>query len=71
MEKVGFRVDEILRFNRVTRPGWYLNGRILKRRTFGRRQLWLFDRLVWLWRKIDNLLPWAPVSIIAIGTKTR
>ena len=69
MEQAGFCVERILHFNRITRPGWYLNGRILKRTTFSRVQLFFFDRLVWLWRRIDDLLPWQPVSLIAIGSK--
>jgi hypothetical protein len=62
-------VETILRFNRITRPGWYVNGTVLKRRDFGQFQLWAFDRLVWLWRRIDGFLPWKPVSLIAIASK--
>jgi len=69
MEASGLQVEQILDFNRVSRPGWILNGRLLKRTTLGRLQLKLFDRLVWLWRRIDRLLPWGPASIIAIGVK--
>ncbi|HYP06584.1 MAG TPA: bifunctional glycosyltransferase/class I SAM-dependent methyltransferase [Bryobacteraceae bacterium] len=71
MEAAGFRIECVLGFNRITRPGWYWNGRILRRRTFGRAQLWIFDRLVWLWRRIDEKLPWPPISIIAIGVRAR
>lgn len=67
MEQAGFEVERVFGFNRVTRPGWWFNGRVLKRRTFGRAQLWLFDRLVWLWRRVDGWLPWPGVSLIAIG----
>ena len=69
METAGLQVERMIRFNRVTRPGWYLNGKLLRKRTFGRVQLWAFDRLVWLWRLIDPILPWKPVSIIAVGLK--
>jgi hypothetical protein len=69
LEAAGFEVEHVLEFNRVARPGWILNGRILKRRHFGRLQLWVFDRLVWLWRKIDGALPWRAVSLIAVGRK--
>jgi glycosyltransferase involved in cell wall biosynthesis len=71
MASAGFDVKTVRHFNRVTRPGWIVNGRILKRRSFGTFQLWLFDRLVPLWRRIDSSLPWNPVSIIAIGVKPR
>jgi hypothetical protein len=69
MTDAGFNVERILRFNRASRPGWWLNGTILKRRTISRFQLKNFDRLVWLWRRIDNSLPWSPTSIIAVGIK--
>jgi len=69
MEDAGLRVEKIIPFNRVTRPGWFLNGKVLKKTTFGRFQLWVFDHLVWLWRRIDKWLPWPPVSLIGIGVK--
>jgi len=69
MEQAGFEIERVLRFNRITRPGWYVNGRVLKRKHFSRVQLWFFDRLVWLWKRIDPLIPWPAVSIIAVGRK--
>jgi len=69
MTEAGFQVETILRFNRVSRPGWWFNGSILKKRTISRFQLKNFDRLVWLWRRIDAHLPWSPTSIIAIGCR--
>ena len=67
MEEAGFTVERILHFNRVTRPGWRFNGQVLKRRSFGRFQLKMFDSLVPLWRRIDGSLPWPAVSLIAVG----
>jgi SAM-dependent methyltransferase len=69
LEMTGFEVERIIDFNRVTRPGWIINGLILRRVSFGRVQLWFFDRFVWLWRRMDSWLPWGPVSIIAIARK--
>jgi SAM-dependent methyltransferase len=69
MERAGFRVEKILNFNRISRPGWYVSGRILKRTTLGATQMQMFDQLVWLWRRIDQQLPWPPTSIIAIAAK--
>jgi SAM-dependent methyltransferase len=70
MEQAGFRVERILDFNRISRPAWYLTGRLLKRKTVSRFQLYFFDRLVWLWRRIDRRLPWPPTSIIGIAVKS-
>jgi glycosyltransferase involved in cell wall biosynthesis/protein-L-isoaspartate O-methyltransferase len=67
MEEAGFEVERILHFNRVTRPGWRFNGQVLKRRSFSRFQLRVFDALVPVWRRIDRFFPWPAVSVIAIG----
>jgi len=67
MEEAGFEVERMLHFNRVTRPGWRFNGQVLKRRSFSRFQLRVFDALVPLWRRIDRFFPWPAVSVIAVG----
>ena len=69
MEEAGLRVTQMIHFNRITRPGWVINGKWLKRRSFSRLQLWFFDRMVPVWRRIDRRLPWGAVSIIGIGEK--
>jgi glycosyltransferase involved in cell wall biosynthesis len=69
MQAAGFDLEQMLRFNRISRPAWWWNGRILKRKTLSRFQLKTFDRLVWLWKTLDPHLPWGPTSIIAIGRK--
>jgi glycosyltransferase involved in cell wall biosynthesis len=69
MEGAGFHVERILEFNRISRPAWFFSGCVLKRETLGYWQLRIFDRLVWLWRRLDPVLPWRPTSIIAIGMK--
>jgi SAM-dependent methyltransferase len=67
MEAAGFVVEQIVRFNRVS--PWYVSGRILKRTSLGWNQMRLYDRFVWLWRRIDRFLPWHPTSIIGIAHK--
>jgi glycosyltransferase involved in cell wall biosynthesis len=69
MTAAGFDVETVLRFNRASRPGWWLNGSVLKRRTISRLQLRNFDRLVWLLRRVDVYLPWPQTSVIGIGCK--
>jgi SAM-dependent methyltransferase len=69
MQEAGFMVETTLTFNRVSRPAWHLSGTLLKRSALSRFQVKVFDRLVWLWRRVDGLLPWPSTSIIGIGTK--
>ena len=69
IREAGLQVERIIDFNRISRPGWLLKSRILKRPRIGRLSLLFFERSVWLWRRIDPLLPWGPTSLIAIARK--
>ena len=69
MTAAGFSVTRIIEFNRVTYPGWILNGQILKRRSLGRLQLAALNLIIPLVRPVDRFLPWPPASLIAIGVR--
>ena len=69
MTDSGFEVEDILKFNRVSMPAWRFTGQVRKARTLSRGALRVFDRFVWLWRRIDTALPWEPTSIIAIARR--
>jgi glycosyltransferase involved in cell wall biosynthesis len=65
----GFRVEDILKFNRPGVIGWWLNDRILRRRTFGIGQIRLLNALAPIFRLVDPWLPFPPLSLIAILQK--
>ena len=62
----GFEVEALLGFNRVGRPAWWLNGRLLRRRDFGLAQIAALNLLTPLFRRVDHLLPFAPLSLVAV-----
>ena len=59
-------MDQILKFNRIGAPGWWLNGHLLKKETFGFWQMKLLNLLVPLVRPIDRFLPFPHLSWIVI-----
>jgi glycosyltransferase involved in cell wall biosynthesis/phospholipid N-methyltransferase len=65
----GFHVEQVLKFNRAGVPAWWLNGRILRRRTFGIAQIRMLNFLTPLFRLVDPWLPLPPLSLIAILRK--
>jgi glycosyltransferase involved in cell wall biosynthesis len=67
--RAGFVVEEMLKFNRAGVPAWWLNGKILRRRTFGMMQIRLLNLLTPLFRLLDSWLPVPPLSLIAILKK--
>jgi glycosyltransferase involved in cell wall biosynthesis len=69
LELAGFVVERLFDFNRVSVPGWWLNGKVLKRRVFSRVQLKLFDTAVPLLRRMDRWLPYEGQSLIAVARR--
>lgn len=65
-EEVGFRVERLFSMNRIGLIAWLINGKIFRRRRFGKLQLKFFDSFVWLWRILDYMLPIPGLSIVAI-----
>jgi glycosyltransferase involved in cell wall biosynthesis len=68
-QQAGFHVEQMLKFNRVGSPAWWLNGRLLRRRTFGLGQIHLLNLLTPIFRRVDGWLPFQPLSIIAVLRK--
>jgi len=69
LERAGFEVERIFDFNRFSVPGWWLNGKILQRKTFSRLQLKALQITMPLLRRIDRIFPWGGLSLIAVVTK--
>src|SRR5882762_10327517 len=69
VEKAGFHLENVLEFNRIGVIAWWLNRRLLRRRTFGFWQIKLLNLLTPLFRALDNFLPLLPLSLIAVLSK--
>lgn len=69
LNDAGFRVEELFDFNRVSVPGWWFNGKVLRREHYSRVQLKLVNNSIPLLRRIDRLWPWSGLSLIGIGVK--
>jgi glycosyltransferase involved in cell wall biosynthesis len=67
--RAGFRLDTMLEFNRIGVIAWWINGRLLRRHTFGFLQIKLLNLLTPLFRVLDKFLPLPPLSLIAVLSK--
>ncbi|OGP75702.1 MAG: hypothetical protein A2V86_15345 [Deltaproteobacteria bacterium RBG_16_49_23] len=71
LENAGFQVMLLKYFNRFGVPGWFLNGKILKKKRLPFFQLRLYNFLVPLF-KIEEILPLPfGTSLIAVAEKPR
>ena len=67
--RAGFHLESLLSFNRFGSPAWWLNARLLRRKTLGLWQIKMLNVLTPVVRLIDRYLPLPPLSIIAILRK--
>ncbi len=65
----GFRTERILQLNKIGALSWLIHGKLLGRKRIAKVSLKLFDKTVWIWRRIDGLLPWRGLSVIAIAKR--
>jgi glycosyltransferase involved in cell wall biosynthesis len=68
-EASGFQVKTIISFNRVGVVAWFLNAKLLRRKSFGLFQVLMLNWLTPIFRLLDRFLPWPPLSYIAILQK--
>jgi glycosyltransferase involved in cell wall biosynthesis len=69
LEKHGFQVRRMINLNKISTPAWWIYGKLLHRSRISKVTLKIFDKTVWIWRRIDGLLPWHGLSLIAVATK--
>ena len=65
----GFEIESFRDFNHFAIPGWWLNGKMLKRRHFSRSQLKVFNMLVPAIRRIDPFVPGRGLGLIAVARR--
>jgi glycosyltransferase involved in cell wall biosynthesis/phospholipid N-methyltransferase len=65
----GLQPECTLEFNRTGTAGWFVNGKLLRRRTFGLWQIKFLNLLTPLVRRFDRWLPLPSLSLIAIFRK--
>jgi glycosyltransferase involved in cell wall biosynthesis len=68
VEAAGLRLEKTHGL-RSGAPAWFIYGKVLRRSRVPKVTLKAFDKTVWLWRRIDGLLPWPPLSIIAVARR--
>jgi glycosyltransferase involved in cell wall biosynthesis len=69
LETAGFRVEQTRQLNKVGSVSWWMFGKLLGRKKIAKAPLKLFDKTVWVWRRIDGMMPWRGLSLIAVAQR--
>jgi SAM-dependent methyltransferase len=70
LESQGFATEQIYDINRAGAPPWWAYSKIFTARHINKPVLKIFDKTVWLWRRVDWLMPWPGLSLIAVARKS-
>jgi SAM-dependent methyltransferase len=65
----GLKVEKIYDFNKIGAPAWWVYSRLARRDYINKFTLKIFDKTVWLWKRVDKILPWRGLSLIAVARK--
>ena len=67
LDKAGFVVERIHQVNKIGKPAWWLYSKVLGKRSISKLPLKIFDKTVWIWRRVEGLLPWQGLSIVVVA----
>ena len=67
LESCGFAVEHVYNINKAGTAPWWAYGRIGGSRKIGKPVLKLFDKTVWLWSRLDPIMPWNGLSLILVA----
>ena len=69
LEGQGFAVEQVYQFNRAGAPPWWAYGKLFGSRSINKPVLKVFDKTVWIWRRLDAVMPWPGLSLILVARK--
>ena len=65
----GFAVERIESFNKAALLPWWAYSRVFGAGRISKLVLKIFDKSVWLLRRIDPVIPWPGLSLMAVARK--
>jgi glycosyltransferase involved in cell wall biosynthesis len=69
LESEGFTVETVYNFNKAGTPPWLAYSRLFGSKHINKPVLKIFDKTVWIWRRLDVLMPWPGLSLIIVARK--
>jgi glycosyltransferase involved in cell wall biosynthesis len=71
LSREGFAVKTVFSMNKPGVLGWFMNGKVWRRKTLGKLQMKLFNALVPVFKVVDPILPWTGLSLVIVANKRR
>ncbi|MCC6342984.1 MAG: glycosyltransferase [Bryobacterales bacterium] len=65
----GLAVEKSHQLAKIGALAWWLFGKMGRQKQISKLWLKLFDKTVWVWRRVDFLLPWNGLSLVLVARK--
>lgn len=65
----GLTVEKSHQLAKIGALAWWLFGKMGRQKQISKLWLKLFDKTVWVWRRVDFLLPWNGLSLVLVARK--
>jgi len=69
LEAHGFVLERAYQLNKAGTLPWWIYSRILRAQRISKLVLKVFDKTVWVWSRLDWVMPWPGLSLIAVARK--
>lgn len=69
LESQGFAVEGSFHFNKAGAPTWWAHSKVFGSKKISRLVLKIFDKTVWMWSRLDPLLPGPGLSLIVLARR--
>jgi glycosyltransferase involved in cell wall biosynthesis len=69
VESHSLTIEKVYDFNKAGAPPWWTYSKVFGARSINKPVLKIFDKTVWIWRRLDGLMPWPGLSLVAVARK--
>ena len=69
LTSAGLAPVQVHQLNKAGRPAWWFYGKVLGRKQISKVTLKVFDKTVWLWKRIEGIFPWGGLSLIVVARR--
>lgn len=69
LSQAGFDVVRTIQVNKAGKLAWYISSRVLHRPSLSKMTLKIFDKTMWFWKLMDQILPGEGLSLIVEARK--
>ena len=70
LETRGLAVEKVYNLNKAGTLPWWVYSKLTGSRRIGKPLLKMFDKTVWLWSRLDPLMPWNGLSLVLVARNT-